>query len=115
MVQHVSSIEETVAASSTEVDQTVTETLWSVPDSTGKQFPVVTRTTENKVRNHANSQTKDTAQAVTNTSAEEQTTAQTDVQITEKKKGSKFWWGLLIIFLIVAAAVTAVRQMAKHF
>ena len=114
-VRHASSSEDTFAASSTDVDQTVTETLWSVPDSTGKQFPIATRTTESKVRSNANRQTKAAAQAVTSTSAEEQTTAQTDVQITEKKTGSKFWWGLLIIFLIIAAAVTAVRQMVKHF
>lgn len=106
-----------------DIDETTTITEWSVPDSTGKQYPTKTtetrRTTNTKRQNNVKTTThQETAtESQTTFMDNTQTDTHNDIQTTEttKTKTSTPAWLITLIIGIIAAIVLIILVILKRY
>ncbi|MCM1403252.1 MAG: hypothetical protein NC199_05610 [Bacteroides sp.] len=106
-----------------EIEEIITETLWSIPDTTGKQYPMrTTQTTRRTIHNrqHQHIAMQETVQQQneqTNTTTYQQSHQQkhTDTNTTATTKTTTPTWLIALILCIVAAALLVGWILLKHY
>ena len=106
-----------------DIDEIITETEWSVPDSMGKQYPI--KTIEKRRQTHSNRQnavattthiqTTDNTQSTFSDSS--QSVMQNDIQTTEKTKTkvSTPAWVIVSIIALFAVILIVILVVLRHY
>ncbi len=104
------------------LEETITETLWSAPDSTGKQFPTKTTTTERKrhrdskgessTTTNENKDERNVNQTIDKSQVDENIKTESEIKTTEKTR-TPAWvtWG--VIFIIFALLVVGLAVLKR--
>ncbi len=105
------------------LEETITETIWSEPDSTGKQYPTTTKTTERRRTHDKNQETttnhdsqkgvQATAQVIDKTVSDSTANSTAASELTEEIK-TPAWvtWGVICV---IGAVLIVVLFILKRY
>lgn len=112
-----------LSTTNTEIDETIEETTWSAPDSTGAQHPVKTTTTkrtthsgkQNNIQSSANQSTNSVEDVSTNDNSKQTISTNEQSDTNQKTKVQTPSWVIVLIIGIILIVLIVILVILKHY
>lgn len=112
-----------LSTSNMEVDETIEETTWSEPDSTGTQYPVKTTTTkrtthsgkQNNIQSSANRSANSVEDVNTNDNSKQTISTNEQSDTNKKTKVQTPAWVIVLIIGIILIVLIVILVILRHY